>query len=88
MKKENLSIFDLIWTIQSIAKEMNCEPNGCIVGDLMIDALTFNRLNDGAIRYWHIEKSLTWVAETQGTFEKDVYMIRKENNMYNIEKIK
>ena len=88
MKKGNLDIYELIWIIRDIAREMNCTHNGCIVGDLMIDALTFNRLNDGAIRYWHIEKSLTWVAETQGMFEKDVYMIRKENNMYNIEKIK
>lgn len=88
MKKGNLDIYELIWIIRDIAREMNCTHNGCVVGDLMIDALTFNRLNDGAIRYWHIEKSLTWVAETQGMFEKDVYMIRKENNMYNIEKIK
>ena len=88
MKKENLDIYELIWAIRDIVREMNCIHNGCVVGDLMIDTVTFYRMDNGTERLWHIERSMTWIADSEDQFSENLYKISKVNDMYNIEKIK
>lgn len=88
MKKGNLDIYELIWIIRDIAREMNCTHNGCVVGDLMIDAVTFYRMSDGMELLWHIERGLTWMPVSEDQFGKDLYRVSKENDVYTIEKIK
>lgn len=88
MKQENLSIYDLIWAIRRIARVMECEQNGCIVGDLMIDAIAFFKMENGKSRLWHISKSCTWLPEEESQFNENLYRVSKENDLYTIEKIK
>lgn len=88
MKKGNLDIYELIWIIRDIAREMNCIHNGCIVGDLMIDAVSFNRMENGQTKLWHIEKGLTWIPFSEDQFQENLYIVSKENDVYTIEKIK
>lgn len=88
MKKENLDIYDLIWTIRGVAREMNCTHNGCVVGDLMIDAVTFFKMENGQTRLWYISQSCTWLPESEDQFSENLYKVSKENDLYTIEKIK
>lgn len=88
MRQENLSIYELIWVIRGIAKKMDCEPNGCILGDLMIDAIAFYKMQDGETRLWHIFKSGTWCTDDEDQFQENLYRVSKDNGVYTIEKIK
>lgn len=92
MYKENFSnIYALLWAMNRIARGI-CDFNGCVPGDLMIDALSVNRMNDNDnIRYWHVDKYSTWMADDENQFEKSVYVIRydsKREKEYSIEQIK
>ena len=90
-KKEFPGIYDLIWAMNRIARGI-CDLNGCVSGDLMIDALSVSRMNDeDNVRYWHVEKRLTWMAGNEDQFEGDVYVIRydsKRKDRWSIEQIK
>lgn len=88
MKKENLDIYELIWAMRDIAREVDCIHNGCVVGDLMIDAVTFSRMLNDTEYLWHIAKSMTWIPVSEDQFGMDLYRVRKENDLYTIEKIK
>lgn len=88
MKKENLGIYDLIWSIRSIARDLECQHNGCIVGDLMIDAIAFYKMNDGDTKLWYISKSSTWCTDNEDQFSENLYRVSKDNGVYTIEKIK
>ena len=88
MKKENLDIYDLVWEVRSIARTMDCIPNGCVVGDLMIDAISFYRMNDGETKLWHISRFGTWVPDDEDAFGENLYRVSKENDLYTIEKLK
>lgn len=92
MYKEEISnIYDLLWAMNRIARGI-CDLNGCVSGDLMIDALSVNRMNDGDnIRYWHVDKYSTWMADNEEQFDSSVYVIRYDSNrekVYSIEQIK
>lgn len=92
MYKEVCSdIYELLWAMNRIARGI-CDLNGCVSGDLMIDALSVSRMNDDDnIRYWHIEKHSTWMADDENQFESSVYVIRYDSNrenVYSIEQIK
>lgn len=88
MKKGNLDIYELIWEMRDIAREVDCIHNGCVVGDLMIDAVTFSRMLNETEYLWHIEKGMTWIPVSEDQFGMDLYRVRKENDLYTIEKIK
>lgn len=88
MKKENLDIYDLIWSIRNIARAMECQHNGCIVGDLMIDAVAFSKMNDGETRLWYISQTCTWLPDDEDQFQENLYRVSKDNGVYTIEKIK
>lgn len=88
MKQENLSIYNLIGVIRGIAEKMDCEPNGCILGDLMIDAIAFHKMQDGETFLWHIFKSGTWCTNDEDQFQENLYRVSKDNGVYTIEKIK
>ncbi len=88
MKKENLDIYDLIWSIRQIARAMECQHNGCIVGDLMIDAIAFYKMNDGDTKLWYISKSSTWCPYNEDQFSENLYRVSKDNGVYTIERIK
>ena len=92
MYKEDFSnIYALIWAMNRIARGI-CSLNGCVSGDLMIDALSVSRMNDDDnVRYWHVEKSSTWMADNEDQFVSSVYVIRydsKRANVWSIEQIK
>ena len=90
-KNEFSNIYDLIWAINRIARGI-ADLNGCVSGDLMIDALSVNRMNDdNNVRYWHVEKHSTWMTDNEDLFESNVYVIRydsKRANVWSIEQIK
>lgn len=88
MKKGNLDIYALVWVVRRIAYEMNCTPNGCVLGDLMIDAIAFARMIDGETKLWHISKSSTWCPDDEDLFSENLYRVSKDNGVYTIEKIK
>jgi hypothetical protein len=88
MKKEHLSIYNLVWTMREIARELDCEHNGCVVGDLMIDAIRFSKMEDGDYSLWHIEKTCTWITKNEDMFDSNLYVVSKNNWYYSIEKIK
>lgn len=92
MYKEDFSnIYALILAINRIARGI-CDLNGRVSGDLMIDALSISRMNDDDnVRYWHVERYYTWMADDENQFESDVYVIRydsKRENVWCIEQIK
>ena len=90
-KKEFPGIYDLIWAMNRIAQGI-CDFNGSVSGDLMIDALSVSRMNDeDNVRYWHVEKRLTWMDDNEDLFDSGVYVIRydsKRENRWSIEQIK
>lgn len=88
MKKGNLDIYELIWEMRDIAREVACIHNGWVVGDLMIDAVTFSRMHNNTEYLWHIEKGMTWIPASEDQFGMDLYLVSKENDLYTIEKIK
>ena len=88
MKKEKFNIYDLIWAIRHIVRYLNCTPNGAIVGDLMTDAITFYKMENGESKLWHINKSCTWIADDESQFQENLYRVSKEDDLYTIEKIK
>lgn len=69
-----------------------CDFNGVVSGDLMIDATSVSRMYDyDNVRYWHVEKHSTWMADNEDQFESNVYVIRydsKRANAWSIEQIK
>lgn len=92
MHKEDFSnIYALVWAMNRIARDI-CDLNGCVSGDLMIDALSISRMNDDDnVRYWHVEKYFTWMADNEDQFGNSVYVIRydsKRENVWSIEQIK
>ena len=92
MYKEDFSnIYALILAMNRIARDI-CYLNGRVSGDLMIDALSISRMNDDDnVRYWHVERHYTWMADNENQFESDVYVIRydsKRENVWCIEQIK
>lgn len=92
MYKENcFNIYALIWAMNRIARGI-CDFKGCVSGDLMIDALSVSRMNDDDnVRYWHVEKHSTWMADNEDQFGSSVYVIRynsKRANVWSIEQIK
>lgn len=90
-KNEFSNIYDLLWAMNRIARGI-ADLNGCVSGDLMIDALSVNRMSDDDnVRYWHVGKHSTWMADNEDQFESNVYVIRydsKRANVYSIEQIK
>lgn len=90
-KDEFSNIYDLLWAMSRIARGI-ADLNGCVLGDLMIDALSVNRMSDdNNVRYWHVEKHSTWMADNEDQFESNVYVIRYDSeraNVYSIEQIK
>lgn len=90
-KEEFSNIYALIWAMNRIARKL-CNLNGCISGDLMIDALSVSRMNDDDnVRYWHIESRSTWMADDENQFDSSVYVIRYDSSredIYSIEQIK
>lgn len=90
-KEEFSNIYSLIRAMNRIARGI-CDLNGRVSGDLMIDALSVSRMNDDDnVRYWHVEKHSTWMADNEGQFESSVYVIRydsKRANVWSIEQIK
>lgn len=89
-KEDCLTIYGLLWAMNGIARGI-CDLNEYVLGYLMIDALSVNRMNDDDnIRYWHVEKSSTWMADNEDQFEKNVYIIRYDSSrdVYSIEQIK
>ena len=90
-KEDFLNIYALIWAMNRIARGI-CDFNGCVSGDLMIDALSVSRMNDeDNVRYWHVEKYSTWMADNEAKFDSVVYVIRydsKRENRWSIEQIK
>lgn len=90
-KEEFSNIYDLLWSMNRIARCI-CDLNGCVSGDLTIDALSVNRMSDDDnVRYWHIEKHSTWMADNEDQFESSVYVIRYDStraNIWSIEQIK
>lgn len=91
MKQEFANVYDLIWAMNRIAKSL-CDMNSGASGDLMIDAISVNRMNDeDNIRYWHVERSFTWMADDENQFDKNVFVIHYDaanENPYSIEQIK
>jgi hypothetical protein len=92
MYKEDFSnIYALVWAMNRIARGI-CDLNGSVSGDLMIDALSVSRMNDDDnVRYWHVEKHSTWMADNEDLFESSVYVIRYDSthaNVWSIEQIK
>jgi hypothetical protein len=92
MYKEDFSnIYALIWAMNRIARGV-CDLSGHVSGDLMIDTLSVSRMNDDDnVRYWHVGKHSTWMADNEDQFESSVYVIRydsKRENVWSIEQIK
>lgn len=90
-KKDCLNIYDLLWAMNRIARGI-CDLNGCASGDLMIDAISVNRMNsEDNVRYWHVDRSYTWMANDENQFNSSVYVIRYDSNranVYSIEQVK
>lgn len=91
MKQEFANVYDLIWAMNRIGKSL-CDMNSGASGDLMIDAISVNRMNDeDDVRYWHVERCFTWMADDENQFDKNVFVIHytsENENPYSIEQIK
>ena len=91
MKQEFANVYDLTWAMNRIAQSL-CDMNSGASGDLMIDAISVNRMNDeDNIRYWHVGRGFTWMADDENQFENNVFVIHydtENENPYSIEQIK
>lgn len=87
MKKEFSDIYSLLWELYRIARSVS-DLNGCIAGDLMIDAFAIGRMREGEERLWHVGKGLTWMSDSEDEFPSSMYRIKLEGKIYSIEKIK
>ena len=87
MKKEFYDVYGLTWEMYRIARSVS-DLNGCIAGDLMIDALAIGRMREGDERLWHVSRGLTWMPDSVDEFPVSVYRIEFKNMIYSIEKLK
>lgn len=91
-KQEFKNIYELVWSMSRIARGI-CDMRGCVSGDLMIDALSVNRMSEADnIRYWYVAKNYTTIDVMDfEIYNSNAWVIRyhaDSENKYSIEKIR